>query len=405
MAWRDNLRPASFRGVPFKVDNHSHELGRRTELHQYALRDEPWPEDMGRAPRRWRIQGYVIGPDYMAARDALAAALEAEGPGILVHPWLGVLNVALEGPQAIEESSQEGGQALFSLSFVEAGANTAPGIAVDTAAAAADSAGSAADVAASSAAAGFSVAGAPGFVTGAGGDLLGEIKAQVEAAVAGLAPAISTLGDLQALGEGLVADAAALVATPAAMAGQIIGLVGKVRSLAGNPLAALPGLRGLMGFGDDLAAVLGLTPSRSRQRANQAAIIALVRRAAAAEAVIAVSEISFESYDQAAAIRDDLAAAIDQLVLEAGDAGEDDAWRALEGLRASLVRDVEARGGSRARVFRYAPAATLPALVLAHRLYGDAGRDLEIVARNRLAHPGFVPAGRDLELLSPEAAR
>mgnify|MGYP000977712715 CR=1 FL=1 len=40
-----------------------------------------------------------------------------------------------------------------------------------------------------------------------------------------------------------------------------------------------------------------------------------------------------------------------------------------------------------------APPASVPALVAAHRLYGDAGRDAEIVGRNRIRHPGRVPGG------------
>ncbi|MNF69894.1 hypothetical protein D3C84_517880 [compost metagenome] len=49
-----------------------------------------------------------------------------------------------------------------------------------------------------------------------------------------------------------------------------------------------------------------------------------------------------------------------------------------------------ARSGVGLRV--YAPAETVSALVLAHALYGDALRSGEIVARNRVRHPGFVPA-------------
>ncbi|MNQ86556.1 hypothetical protein D3C85_1017540 [compost metagenome] len=49
-----------------------------------------------------------------------------------------------------------------------------------------------------------------------------------------------------------------------------------------------------------------------------------------------------------------------------------------------------ARSGVGLRV--YAPAETVSALVLAHALYGDALRSGEIVARNRVHHPGFVPA-------------
>jgi prophage DNA circulation protein len=43
-------------------------------------------------------------------------------------------------------------------------------------------------------------------------------------------------------------------------------------------------------------------------------------------------------------------------------------------------------------------SATLPALVVAHRVYGDATRADEIVSRNRVRHPGFVPGGIALEV-------
>ena len=402
MTWRDELRPASFRGVPFKVDGHSHGLGRRTELHSYVLRDDPYAEDLGRLEDRFRVEGYVIGPDYMAARDALIGALKAKGPGVLVHPWLGTRTVSVDGEQTLDETVEEGGQAVFSMVFVEAGVNIAPTITEDTSAAAQAAAADTKDAAAAALPASFSVAGAPAFVATAATDLMGQAQGAITAAIAGITPAISQLGALNQLGADFIAQAAGLVAAPASLASQVLGLVGQVRALAGNPLAALPALRGLMGFGGDLTTVLGLTPSRARQRANQTALVNLVRRTAAAEAVIAVSELDFASYEQASEIRVTLAADIDALALEAGDAGDDDAFKMLEGLRGALIRDVNERGGSLARVFSYQPGQTLPALVIAHRVYGDAGRDLELVARNGVAHPGFVAAGRALELLTPD---
>ena len=48
------------------------------------------------------------------------------------------------------------------------------------------------------------------------------------------------------------------------------------------------------------------------------------------------------------------------------------------------------------------------ALVIAQRLYGDPARmeerAAEIVARNKVPHPGFVPGGAALQVLSAEAA-
>lgn len=42
---------------------------------------------------------------------------------------------------------------------------------------------------------------------------------------------------------------------------------------------------------------------------------------------------------------------------------------------------------------------TMPALLIAHRVYGDARRADDIVSRNRIAHPGFVSGGQVLEVL------
>jgi prophage DNA circulation protein len=42
----------------------------------------------------------------------------------------------------------------------------------------------------------------------------------------------------------------------------------------------------------------------------------------------------------------------------------------------------------------------LPALVVAHRLYGDAARADEITVRNGARHPGALRGGIALEVLS-----
>ncbi|MCV1299487.1 DNA circularization N-terminal domain-containing protein, partial [Escherichia coli] len=39
--WREKLLEASFRGVPFKVEEESAGTGRRVETHEYPNRDKP----------------------------------------------------------------------------------------------------------------------------------------------------------------------------------------------------------------------------------------------------------------------------------------------------------------------------------------------------------------------------
>jgi prophage DNA circulation protein len=78
----------------------------------------------------------------------------------------------------------------------------------------------------------------------------------------------------------------------------------------------------------------------------------------------------------------------------------DTAFPALNQLRADLVRAVPGEDSGLARLVSYAPAFTVPSLVLAFQLYGDVTREADIVARNSIRHPGFVIGGRALEVLS-----
>src|SRR5690349_9842319 len=125
MAWQDKLRKASFRGVPFQVDTSEGTFGRRGVVHEYPLRDTPFVEDLGRRARSLSVEGFVLGSDYMAARDALLAALERRGPGTLVHPYLGELVVSVQEVK-LRESTAEGGLARFGITFLESGAERFP---------------------------------------------------------------------------------------------------------------------------------------------------------------------------------------------------------------------------------------------------------------------------------------
>lgn len=75
-------------------------------------------------------------------------------------------------------------------------------------------------------------------------------------------------------------------------------------------------------------------------------------------------------------------------------------YYALIDLRAAVTRDVAVLGLLLPYTVSWTPAATLPAVVIAHRLYGDALRDADIISGNAIRHPGFVPGGVALEVLS-----
>lgn len=425
MSWIEQLQRAIFRGVAFQVDGTEGSYGRRAVVHEYPLRDKPFVEDLGRKARGFVLEAFVIGPDYIAARDALANALEQPGAGRLVHPYLGERTVTVTEFK-LRETTAEGGMARFSITCVEAGELTFPSAQLDTAAQVEMAADDAIAISEADFSDTFSLAGVSDFVSDAAGDLLNSALDAIE----GLSGSLPSLPDAAAAFGEQLADARTglngLMQLPGGLASALTGLVSGLPGLVGVPDDALGLLRGLFDFADNAPTVPGTTPNRIQQAANQTAIRDLVQRAAVVEAarvasrvdfgggnqtavsaqvqraaVVAsagtASQAKFVGYSDVAALRDELA---DQLDTLAESAQNDKVYESLVSVRAAMVRDITTRGADLARTMTITPQATQPALVLAYALYEDAGRDASIIARNKVRHPGFVPGGQSLEVLA-----
>ena len=57
--WRDQLIPASFRGVEFYVLKTEHTVGRKVRLSTFYGSDQAHIDDMGMATNEYQIEGYV----------------------------------------------------------------------------------------------------------------------------------------------------------------------------------------------------------------------------------------------------------------------------------------------------------------------------------------------------------
>jgi prophage DNA circulation protein len=422
VSWRDELRQASFRNVAFEVESHELTTGRRVQLHEYPLRDEPYAEDMGRKARRCSIECFLLGADYLTAAAKLEEALLAEGPGTLVHPWLGTRRVAVDEYRR-RETTREGGYVKFSITFVEAGQAAEPDAATDTAWVVDQQADAAQAACLADLPRNFSVAGLSEWVRiSALGQLqtvLDDMESIADLAAMPVALAEEVMSDMALFRSevlGVASYALALLAAPATLAGRVSSLVSGLSGLLDlSGLSGLSGLnllsgwdilnryRSLRGYSATAAAALAALPatataSRVRQAQNNLAIAALVERTALVESVRVSSRLSFETYDQAAALRTELAEALDDTAATASDP----VYRQLADLRVALVRDLTARGANLARLTTWTPATTLPDLVVAHKIYGDAGRAAEIVSRNRIRRPGAVPGGMPLEVRTDE---
>lgn len=401
MGWKDNLREASFRGVSFKVGKHDLEGGRRVVKHEFPKRDKPATEDMGRKGKAFNVDAFVLGDDYMQARDALIRACDEEGSAELIHPYLGTLKVNCEG-FSMSESVEEGRVARFSLAFCESGEDEFPNYAVDVVAVAEGAADEAEVAALDDFEESFSVDGLPEFA-------LSDVTAQFNAAVDGVKGIANTVNTIASGGVGIMktlsdfsGSLTSLMNTPRLLATSFMGLIKGATGIFDSPFEAAMNLKAMFDFGDRNSA--STTPAkpktavRKRQAANRDAINALVQRAAVIHAVRIAPTATFETVEDARDMRDAIANKLDSISENPYTA--DAVYSAIQKARAAVVAAVPPEAVSLPNLTDYTPNKTLPGLVIAYDLYEDASREAEIVTRNRIAHPGFVPGAVPLKVIA-----
>ncbi len=119
-AWFQQLQPGSWRGVGFYIDAGDTAAGRRVAIHEYPYRDDAWAEDLGKLPRRFSVQAFIVGDDVYQQRDAMLAACEQAGAGTLVHPTLGSIQCVLLEFQCTDRR-ERGRVVELQFSFIVAG--------------------------------------------------------------------------------------------------------------------------------------------------------------------------------------------------------------------------------------------------------------------------------------------
>lgn len=386
---KDDLVPASFRGVEFEVYSSSFSAGRRVQVHEYPQRDKPYVEDLGRATREIRFDAFVVGEDYVEQANDLLAALEEDGAGTLVHPWFGTLRVALKEPASVSFDAGLG-VARVSLSFVESGELAFPRAAESTQVQSRLAAAALEESAVDSFVKRFNVKGFQDFVTAVAQGDLARVLGFTAAGEIG-----KSLGYATSLAK-TVATAISLIQNPASLGYKIMGAFG-LSSLATTYAAWANVVKLLSRTATNYKLTQkstpnSYTPSRVKACANTNAVNALTRQALIAQAVGVSSLVGTDSdtsaggYAEMIAVRQTIIAAIDAECLLA----ESDVYPALMQARAAVWADLTARARDDARLDTLTPPETLPALVVAYDYYEDASRDSEIIARNRIARPGFI---------------
>ena len=413
----EQLQPASFRGVPFEVEASGITVGRRTVVHEYPQRDRPYVEDMGRATRNITLQCFVVGSDYLEQAQALMHELEEPGPGTLIHPGLGEMEVTITSVSELQ-FDQGLGVASVTITATEAGDLEFPAVTADEDTEALEAADAVEKSAVEKFCEDFDLSTINEWVDSA---LEGSLLDALNFVSAG------DLGKLFDYAEGVanLADKAmALLSTdPKIFATRLAGALGLSRwaTTVSAWRGVAKSLKNLCRH-DKLKARTKAYAERkgepmsdvTRQvMKSQAAIETLVRQLLIAQMVgvstlVATSKdvsspdgeedtrTTTRSYDEIVELRDELCQVLDdELLMEEND----EMYQVLDEARTAIFDVLTHKADALQHVVIVKPDDVFPAVVLAYDYHDDAGRDLEIARRNSVEHEGFCPAS-ELRVLS-----
>ena len=125
------LRQPSYKGVPFFTqDQFTGQFGRRQVGHLYPFTDTYYHEDLGRAPKNFRITACFLE---LSDAEKMIKACETAGAGAFVHPWGQVQQMVLkpQSPAQVTYPKAEGGLFTIELDLEETGANQQPDVTDD----------------------------------------------------------------------------------------------------------------------------------------------------------------------------------------------------------------------------------------------------------------------------------
>lgn len=367
--WLTAFRPASFRGVRFKVDGEGMAGQRRLSISPIAYADRSVIEDMGRDPMVWPIVAYVSGDAADSEAKAFTSALSMRGAATLVLPMQGSVRARVQGFER-DRRKDVGGHVAFSVTFIEEGLGAVP----------------------------F------GLLAGAGpiADLLAQGGAVIGAALAGSFAGLSAarqspqnddvaLSAVRAMG---IAAATIGGDAPAKLVSNACDALANIAPIGiDQPLAygvALAGAWRAIALNNDpielraaLATELRIAPLTPAGLAERSAMCGAL--------AVTVVRRTYRARQDARAAREELGRVCDATLATVGPLLGDAVFAWLSQTTGDAAEALSATAASRAPLVRAETQLSLSAIAAAYQLYGDANRAQELVDRNRCATAAFMP--------------
>lgn len=426
MSWKDNLVPASFRGISFKISSSSADFGRRNVSHEYPLRETPYNEDLGRKKQEFTIEAFVIGDDYIQQRDRLIRACEQQaGRGRLEHPYYGTKFVTCDGCR-VTETTEEGRMARLSLTFIEAGEKRYPAAATDFF----SKLGVAGDGLLASAqnhfSSAFNVLGYPNFVLEQASESINLLATSLKL-VGGVAD--NTASFTQNI-DNLLSDFESLAQTPAELAQEIVDCVLGIGDIGLDIDGITDAYKLFLNFGSKEAASIfapgsgEISGTREQINTNRDVINDLVIMTAISQVSVTAVEKSRESprpgkivtrdytpldplrvsaqkiYPTYESIIVERREILDAIESQMERTLNDDLYQSLQSQKRALIQAFPDPDIDLPSLITFENIQTQPCLVIAYDIYEKLEMETDIIKRNDIVHPGFVPGGSLLEVIS-----
>lgn len=402
----EGLMPGVFRGIPISIIDVSSDHGRRVLEYLYPGVDPADYDDFGVGPSGISIEALYVGDDYRVRAKLLSKAFETPGPALLIHPWLGPMQVIWEEPAQIRFSERELRVFRVSARFKRAPSSSSSGLSGGLL---------------PSALSGFTSA-VTSLATFIGSTVISTVRTSASIrsrrVIASMADSIAARPDARsAVSQIRSALAASSPSSPIALnawassAASVIAQTIDVPAVAPATVTAVttPSAQALMSAGLSIATGLlteaGKAPS---------AIDALLLAGAAGQFIAASAEQSsyadFVSRQEALRYRAGMTSAlisfigqVEQQAPDAVQAASSATSSSARSLISAIVSDLNEVIGRLPSVSRLSVSRDTDAWLIAQHLSGDTPARLEavyadLVARNDPSHPSQLPAG-DVEFL------
>lgn len=409
MAFRDDMVEGEFAGIRVYWPRSELEFGHRNAIRELPEGSEVSVKPMGEFPDRRQVEFFVIGDDYMIARNELEAKMRGAGPFQMVDPWWGESTVAIEGRVRCSQTTRKGGMATFNFTAVRAREFRFPIIPEPSANLKAK-------------AIKLELAVAEGFANKLS---FGKFKRLVTSALS-LGPlamkvangkidsALGFVSDITNQIDDFDSELATLVQTPQLLANtmqdlwtSIFDLTKDLRDSAipfglddgagrgrgdQDPLAVTQDMMtGAQDFDaglGDVSATRAASVDGKLLVANLGAVEFMVKSHVLAASAKSVSELKPDDAQFAAEFQEQIVGWVDAALQYEGITVEEE--QALMDLKAAFVDYLMTEGLQAPEVSEVWLGEEVPALVLAHRIYGDATRDHDIIRRNAISDPMLV---------------